>query len=106
MPSTSLDAGSVAKGRGMDFRLDDLIDHKRIVAIDATPVPAPPHSRYPGLHLLVNCHYDVAMADKAAPDLLEIARADALDVMRRLAADPNAANHVSVVVTVYGHFSC
>jgi hypothetical protein len=90
----------------MEFKLDNLVDHKRIVAIDTTPVPAPPNSRYPGLHLLVNCHYDVAMADKAPADLLDAAREDALHVMRRLAADPKTASYASVVVTIYGHFPC
>jgi hypothetical protein len=90
----------------MDFGLDDLIDHERIIALDATPVPAPPHSRYPGLHLLVNCHYDVAMAQRTPAELLDLARYDALQAMRRLAADPKTAKYVSVVVTIYGHFPC
>ncbi|HEY2411237.1 MAG TPA: hypothetical protein VGI40_03295 [Pirellulaceae bacterium] len=90
----------------MDIRLDDLVDHKRIVALDATPVPAPAHSPYPGLHLLVNCHYDIAMAEKAAADLLELGREDALHVLSRLAAGSSAAKYVSVVVTIYGHFPC
>jgi hypothetical protein len=90
----------------MDVGLDDLVDQKRIVAIDATPVPAPPQSAYPGVHLLVNCHYDVALAEKAPALLLESAREDALQVMRRLAAEPKAAKYVSIMVTIYGHFPC
>ncbi len=90
----------------MDYRLDDLVDQQRIVAVDATPVPAPPNSRYPGEHLLVNCHYGVEMAQKAPGALLDVARADAVEVMRRLAADPQTANYVSAVVTIYGHFPC
>jgi hypothetical protein len=90
----------------MDFGLDELVDHKRIVAMDATPVPAPPHSLYPGLHLLVNCHYDVALAEKAPAYLLENAREDALQVVRRLAADSEVSKYVSVLVTIYGHFPC
>jgi hypothetical protein len=101
-----LDAGSVAKGRSMDFGLEDLVDHERIIALDATPVPAPPHSRYPGLHLLVNCHYDEALAQKLPAELLDMARDDALQALRRLAADPKTSQYVSVVVTIYGHFPC
>jgi hypothetical protein len=90
----------------MDIRLENLVDKKRIMAIDATPVPAPPNSHYPGLHLLVNCHYDVVMAEKPPADLLDVAREDALHVMRRLAADPATTNYASVIVTIYGHFPC
>jgi hypothetical protein len=101
-----IEVGDAAKGRGMDFELDDLVDHARIVALDATPVPAPSQSRYPGMHLLVNCHYDVAMAEKTPAELLDFARQDALHAMRRLAGHPETAKYQSVMVTVYGHFPC
>lgn len=88
----------------MDFQLNDLVDRQRIVAIDATPVPAPPGASHPGEHLFVNCHYDVSQAARPPHELLDVARADALQVIGRLAAAPNIHGYVSAVVTVYGHF--
>jgi hypothetical protein len=84
--------------------LSNLVDHKRIVAVDATPVRAPRNSRHPGEHLLVNCHYDVSMARATPSELLSQARADVLEITRRLAAESHLQDLVSLVVTVYGHF--
>lgn len=89
----------------MHLELGNLVDHQRIVAIDATPVPAPPNSEYPGEHLLVNCHYAADHASRPPHELLEEARADALQIVSRLASTPNIHDYVSAVVTVYGHFS-
>jgi hypothetical protein len=88
----------------MDFQLSNLVDHKRIVAIDATPVPAPPDSPQPGDHLFVNCHYDASQATRPRHELLDEARADALQIVGRLAGVPNIQRYPSVVMTVYGHF--
>jgi hypothetical protein len=88
----------------MNFQLNDLVDRQRIVAIDATPVPAPPDSPHPGEHLFVNCHYDISQADRPAHELLDEARADVLQIVRRLATDNHIDRFVSAVVTVYGHF--
>lgn len=90
----------------MDFQLDDLIDHDRIVAIDAAPIPAPPASSHPGEHLFVNCHYDVSQATRPPHELLETVRADALQIAGRLAGDHSIARYVSAIITVYGHFPC
>ena len=99
----SVNPAALDKGRAMKTTLADLVDQKRIVAIDATPIPAPPNSSHPGDHLFVNCHYDVGMANIPHQELLEEARGDALEIVRILAAQPRI-DVVSVVVTVYGHF--
>jgi hypothetical protein len=88
----------------MDLGLNDLIDGKRILQIDADSLPTPPQSRYPGEHLYVNCHYDVGMATMPLADLYDVARSDALEIVRRLAANPAVRGFVSVVVRVQGHF--
>ncbi|HUE73779.1 MAG TPA: hypothetical protein VMP01_23065 [Pirellulaceae bacterium] len=88
----------------MNVQLDDLVDRKRIVAIDATPIPAPPNSPHPGEHLFVNCHYDVSQAKRPLHELASDARGDALQIVRRLGANPIVQAYVSAVVTVYGHF--
>jgi hypothetical protein len=88
----------------MDFQLSNLVDHKRIIAIDAAPVPAPPNSTHPGEHLFVNCHYDTGQATRPPHELLDEARADALQIVGRLATVPNIQRYPSLVVTVYGHF--
>jgi hypothetical protein len=85
-------------------KLDNLVDRRRIVAIDATPVPAPPGSDHPGEHLLVNCHYAADHATRSPHELLDEARADALQIVSRVASIPNIHDYVSVVVTIYGHF--
>lgn len=90
----------------MDFQLDDLIDHDRIVAIDAAPIPAPPASSHPGEHLFVNCHYDVSQATRPPHELLDFARADARKIVERLAANRGISRYVSAIITVYGHFPC
>jgi len=88
----------------MDLGLHSLIDGRRIVEIDAAPIPAPPNSRHPGEHLYVNCHYDVGMAKIPLAELFQVARSDAFEVIRRLAANPAVHDFVSVVVRIQGHF--
>jgi hypothetical protein len=87
----------------MELGLNDLIDGKRIVQIDADSMPAPAHAQYPE-HLYVNCHYDVAMARTPRTDLYDAARSDGLEIVRRLATNAVARRFVSVVVRVIGHF--
>ncbi len=88
----------------MDWKLDNLVDQRRIVAIDVTPLPAPPGSEYPGEHLFVNCHYGASDATRPPHELLNEARADVLQIFSRLASVPSIHDYVSVVVTAYGHF--
>lgn len=85
-------------------KLQKLVDGKRIVAIDATPVPAPPQSRYPGDHLVVNCHYDAQHSSLPAGTLLHLARWDALAIYKAVAGEAGLGELVSVVATIYGHF--
>jgi hypothetical protein len=88
----------------VDLKFENLVDHKRIVAIDATPIPAPPGSEYPGEHLFVNCHYAPSPATGPPHELLDAARADVLQIVSRLTSVPSIHDFVSAVVTVYGHF--
>lgn len=88
----------------MELGLDNLIDGKRIVQIDADVIPAPPHARYPGNHLYVNCHYDVSMSTTPLAQMYQLARTDALKIVRQLATNPMVKSSVSIVVRVQGHF--
>lgn len=87
----------------MDESLSNLVDQRRIVAIDAGIFPEPPGSPSPGDHLLVNCHYDVSMAGIPPQEMLVEARSDALKIVRCLAAQHRCADIISIVVTVYAH---
>jgi hypothetical protein len=88
----------------MDDSLASLVDQTRIVAIDATVVPAPPQAALPGEYLFVNCHYNVSLANAPRTDLFDSARSDSLEICRRLAADQCIDRCVAAVVTIYGHF--
>jgi hypothetical protein len=88
----------------MEFDLSSMVDRRRILAIDASSVPAPPQAAHPGDHLFVNCHYDVAMASHSPLELLQFARDDAQEIVHRLAINERMRNFVSLVVTIYGHF--
>ena len=84
--------------------LRGMADQKRITEIDVTPVPAPPTSSHPGEHLFANCHYNACMTVLPRQELLDLARADSVTILRRLATQQRTQNIVSFVVTVYGHF--
>jgi hypothetical protein len=88
----------------VDFGFSGRGDRNRVIGVDATPVPAPPTSRYPGEHLCVNCHYDIGMAGLPPAKRLEQARDDAAAIVRQLSARPEIRNYVAILVTVYGHF--
>jgi hypothetical protein len=90
----------------MELGLDSLIDGKRIVKIDGAPIPAPPHAIHPGEYLYVNCHYDVGMAKIPLNELYQIARSDALEIVRRLGTNSAVRKLVGVVVRIQGHFPC
>lgn len=68
----------------MEDHLQELEDGVRFVAVVVCPVPAPPHSEYPGDHLLVNCFYAPAIATSEPTELLLNARADLLVIVRLL----------------------
>jgi hypothetical protein len=88
----------------MSGELSGMVDGKRIVATDGLPVPAAPNSSCPGDHFFANCLYAESMASKARPELLEDAREDALEMLRRVTTLPQARGCVSAVMTVYGQF--
>lgn len=88
----------------MSHELSGMVDGKRIVAADGMPVPAAPHSEYPGDHYFANCLYDVAMASKPLPELYEDGCRDALEMLRRVCDVTAVHGCVSVTATVYGQF--
>jgi len=85
-----------------DIHFNDLVDHNRIVAIDAALVPAGPTWPHAGDYLFVNCHYKVGHTNLPPHELLEEARADALAIVQRLKS-PHIKDYVVLTVTVYGH---
>ena len=86
----------------MEIGLQDLIDGKRIVAIDATPIPVPAQT---GEHLFVNCHYSPETAGHTPrTELYDAAQADVLKILNRIANIPAVRRFLSVNVRVIGHF--
>lgn len=88
----------------MNSSLSDLVDELRIVAIDSSVIPAGPTSALPGDLLFVNCHFSVEASAGPLNFLLEEARHDAAQIMRRLVQRGEQNGVAAIVLTCYGHF--
>jgi hypothetical protein len=89
----------------MELGLNDLVDSTRIVQIDADSLPSIPHAARQGNHLYVNCHYSVEISGHMPrTELYETARADVLEIVRRLTTYPAICSFLSINVRVIGHF--
>lgn len=89
----------------MELGLQDLVDGKWIVQIDADSLPSPARAERQGDHLLVNCHYAPTVSGQTQrTELFAAAQTDVLEIVRRLTAYPEIHNFLSVNVRVIGHF--
>ncbi len=87
----------------MEDDLQDFVDGERIDKITSSLVPAPPHSKYPGEHLLVNCLYTATVATSEPSELICNARSDLLQIVRQLVEKNLLAESRSLSVSFFGY---
>ncbi len=83
--------------------LQELVDDVRIEAATATPVPAPPYSKFPGDHLFVNCLYTATVAKCEPNELVLHARSDLLAIVEMLIDKNLLAKTRSLCVSFLGN---
>lgn len=79
-----------------------ILDRNRITAIEATPVPSPSGSPYPGNHLFVNVLYTKRVATEEPVALVATARADLVRILQILVAQSLLCEIRSLCVTFIG----
>jgi hypothetical protein len=84
---------------GLDGSLTHLIDGKRIMAVEATLVPAPPTAEHQGNHLFVNCLYNSIVVGLPTDFALALARSDTIRILQTLVKDDMLRGTASVCVT-------
>lgn len=87
----------------MEDELQVFADGERIDKITSSLVPAPPHSEYPGEHLLVNCLYTTTVATSEPNELICNVRSDLLQIVRQLVAKNLLAGSRSLCVSFFGY---
>jgi len=85
----------------VDTRLSHLADGKRLLAVEAGEIPAPPHAKHPGNHLFVNCLYHNSVNQLSSELMLAAARADTLVVLQFLRTNKMLDDIVSVCISFY-----
>jgi hypothetical protein len=86
----------------MNDHFECLVDGVSIEAIDAVPVPDPPHVQSPGIHLFVNCFYSSTTAEKVPVELLSTARSDLTRIVKIVIRDDLLNGMESLCVSFMG----
>jgi hypothetical protein len=82
-----------------DQPLSGLVDGKKVLAIEATPVPAPLGVEHPGNHLFVNCLYRADIIELRPEALLAHGRADTIRIIRKLVTSTLLDDAVSICIS-------
>jgi hypothetical protein len=81
--------------------LSDFADGRRLLSVEAVPIPAPAHAQFPGDHLFVNCLYHQDVGTERCEALLVAARHDTLLLIQTLLDKADLWEFKSICITFY-----